>query len=206
MGAFGTLSMGSIFGVVLGSLIVLAIGAGLIKVQVNKRRTKKHMKLDEVKAKGLANDKERLNQREMDEGDLFGVRALEAGYFGGVAQSRPSSPTPSTTPSYKLSPSTTVVNWGDRSTQPNSASSSTTDLASTAIPKTAKTKPSPLRMEAGDTNLRVASDNTASVGGKGGAYIPPQSSSRSLRSESPALGQQHPAPLPLQDLPPSSQN
>lgn len=146
------------------------------------------MKLDEVKAKGLANDKERLNQREMDEGDLFGVRALEAGYFGGVAQSRPSSPTPSTTPSYKLSPSTTVVNWGDRSTQPNSASSSTTDLASTAIPKTAKTKPSPLRMEAGDTNLRVASDNTASVGGKGGAYIPPQSSSRSLRSESPALG------------------
>ncbi|KAH6674724.1 hypothetical protein B0J14DRAFT_20586 [Halenospora varia] len=188
MGAFGTLSMGSIFGVVLGCLIVLAIGAGLIKVQINKRRTKKHMKLDEVKAKGIANDEERLNQREMDEGDLFGVRALEAGYFGGVAQSRPSSPTPSTTPSYKLSPSTTVVNWGDRSTQPSSANSSTTDLANIAIPKATKTKPSPLRAEALDADLRAPSDDTASVGGKGGAYMPPQPSSRSQRSESPALG------------------
>lgn len=32
-----------------------------------------------------------LNGREKDEGDLFGVRAIEAGFFGGVAQSRPSS-------------------------------------------------------------------------------------------------------------------
>lgn len=32
-----------------------------------------------------------LNARELDEGDLFGVRAIQSGYFGGVAQSRPSS-------------------------------------------------------------------------------------------------------------------
>lgn len=30
-----------------------------------------------------------LNARELDEGDLFGVRAIQSGYYGGVAQSRP---------------------------------------------------------------------------------------------------------------------
>jgi len=71
------------------------------------------------------NDKEKLVARQLDEGDLFGVRALEAGYFGGVAQSRPSSPAPSTS-SYVLSPNTNVVNWGDRGA--HSASSSVTDV------------------------------------------------------------------------------
>lgn len=37
-----------------------------------------------------------LNARQMEEGDLFGIRALQSGYFGGVAQSRPVSPTGST--------------------------------------------------------------------------------------------------------------
>lgn len=32
-----------------------------------------------------------LNKRELDEGDLFGIRAIQSGYFGGVAQSRPAS-------------------------------------------------------------------------------------------------------------------
>jgi hypothetical protein len=32
-----------------------------------------------------------LNQREKDEGDLFGIRAIEAGFYAGVAQSRPTS-------------------------------------------------------------------------------------------------------------------
>lgn len=34
-----------------------------------------------------------LNVRQMEEGDLFGIRAIESGYFGGIAQSRPVSPT-----------------------------------------------------------------------------------------------------------------
>lgn len=38
-----------------------------------------------------------LNVRQMEEGDLFGIRAIQSGYFGGVAQSRPVSPTGSTT-------------------------------------------------------------------------------------------------------------
>lgn len=32
-----------------------------------------------------------INQREKDEGDLFGIRAIEAGFYAGVAQSRPTS-------------------------------------------------------------------------------------------------------------------
>ena len=32
-----------------------------------------------------------LNTRELDEGDLFGIRAIQSGYFGGVVQSRPTS-------------------------------------------------------------------------------------------------------------------
>jgi hypothetical protein len=42
--------------------------------------------------------------REKDEGDLFGIRAIEAGYFGGVAQSAPNSPTASRTNSRNNSP------------------------------------------------------------------------------------------------------
>lgn len=56
-----------------------------------RRRLKKH-----VAAKASKNKEDvelALNNRQADEGDLFGVRALEAGYFGGVAQSRPTSPT-----------------------------------------------------------------------------------------------------------------
>ena len=40
---------------------------------------------------GTRSDEEELNMREKDEGDLFGIRAIEAGFFGGVAQSRPTS-------------------------------------------------------------------------------------------------------------------
>ncbi|KAL8874577.1 MAG: hypothetical protein Q9174_000104 [Haloplaca sp. 1 TL-2023] len=39
-----------------------------------------------------------LNKREPDEGDLFGIRAIQSGFFGGVAQSRPSSIAESNSP------------------------------------------------------------------------------------------------------------
>lgn len=38
---------------------------------------------------GPKEDTVELNQREKDEGDLFGIRAIEAGFYAGVAQSRP---------------------------------------------------------------------------------------------------------------------
>lgn len=49
-----------------------------------------------------------LNQREKDEGDLFGIRAIEAGFYAGVAQSRPVSRANSVHGDPSLSSSTLV--------------------------------------------------------------------------------------------------
>ncbi|PMD63830.1 uncharacterized protein K444DRAFT_499485, partial [Hyaloscypha bicolor E] len=85
MGAFGSMGTAAIFGL------------------------EKNTKIAEMEAAMKSTDKEKLVRREkkLGEGDLFGVRALEHGYFGGVAQSRPSSPTPS----YRLAPNTALVDW-----------------------------------------------------------------------------------------------
>jgi hypothetical protein len=115
-----------------------------------------------------------INRRELDEGDLFGVRALEGGYFGGVAQSRPSSP------SSFLSPEANVTDWSKSDNQSGllSASSSTSDLRGTGITGATKEhKPSPLRLhdvQAGTNFGRPPlSPSASSVGGIGGSYIPP---------------------------------
>lgn len=50
----------------------------------------KIVKKEELEA-GPREDTVELNQREKDEGDLFGIRAIEAGFYAGVAQSRPTS-------------------------------------------------------------------------------------------------------------------
>ncbi len=54
-------------------------------------RIKKFTKKADLEAAGKTEERHELNTRELDEGDLFGVRAIESGYFGGVAQSRPAS-------------------------------------------------------------------------------------------------------------------
>jgi hypothetical protein len=51
---------------------------------------KKHTKKDELEA-GQKEDTVELTQREKDEGDVFGIRAIEAGFYAGVPQSRPGS-------------------------------------------------------------------------------------------------------------------
>lgn len=50
----------------------------------------KFVKEEQLEA-GQKEDTVELTQREKDEGDLFGIRAIEAGFFAGVAQSRPTS-------------------------------------------------------------------------------------------------------------------
>ncbi|EPE35392.1 hypothetical protein GLAREA_11091 [Glarea lozoyensis ATCC 20868] len=179
MGAFGNMDLGSAFGIVLGCLIALSFLAGLVKVLVNRRRLAHHVKLDAIKAKEKGGDKEMINQRVLDEGDLFGVRALEGGYFGGVSQSRPSSPSPS----YVLAPQTVVTDWSNTNNQPGnlSTSSSQTDLHSAGVSTPKKGhKPSPLRLheeKGGIIGVEVVrpplSPSASSVGGKGGAYMPP---------------------------------
>lgn len=55
-------------------------------------RLKKHIKkAAELEASGAREERVELNARELDEGDLFGVRAIQSGYYGGVTQSRPAS-------------------------------------------------------------------------------------------------------------------
>ncbi|KAK8254081.1 hypothetical protein IWZ00DRAFT_487455 [Phyllosticta capitalensis] len=69
-------------------LIVATLVVGALKwlyTRLNKLSVEKSEKTR------IDNDRLAFAQRNKDEGDLFGVRALEAGYFGGVSQSRPAS-------------------------------------------------------------------------------------------------------------------
>ncbi|RPB10423.1 hypothetical protein P167DRAFT_254328 [Morchella conica CCBAS932] len=93
---FGDLNLGLKYAIVLGALIFLVFIAGFMKLFYVRQKTRKIMA--EAKAKA-ANEEGKieqiaLNQREEGEGDLFGIRALERGFYGGVAQSRPTTPTP----------------------------------------------------------------------------------------------------------------
>ncbi|KAL8641371.1 MAG: hypothetical protein Q9228_001802 [Teloschistes exilis] len=66
----------------------------------SRRRLKKHVEKANLEAAGGTAQEERveLNKREPDEGDLFGIRAIQSGFFGGVAQSRPASIAESNSP------------------------------------------------------------------------------------------------------------
>ena len=86
---FGDLDLAYKYTVVFLSLLIITIIAGFIKVLFNRRKLQKAVKT-ELEA-GPKEDTVELNQREKDEGDLFGIRAIEAGFFAGVAQSRPTS-------------------------------------------------------------------------------------------------------------------
>jgi len=188
--------------IVLGCLVGIAFIAGFIKLYMNKQRSvireqsmdvaervprlKKNTKIAEVEAAMKSTDREKLvrRQKKPREGDLFGVRALEHGYFGGVAQSRPSSPTPS----YRLAPNATLTDWG-KTPKPTSSPSSSRNGSVSSLPMSinqSKHKPSPLRLQPTDAELsrRIAND-PASVGGIGGAYMPPLPSPRYNRSVTP---------------------
>ncbi|KAL8831625.1 MAG: hypothetical protein Q9170_005213 [Blastenia crenularia] len=91
MGWFGNLQLAYKYAIVLGSLFTIVIIAGLCKVFYDKRRVKKFVKKASLEAGGAQEERVELNKREPDEGDLFGIRAIQSGFFGGVAQSRPSS-------------------------------------------------------------------------------------------------------------------
>ncbi|KAF2821494.1 hypothetical protein CC86DRAFT_302989 [Ophiobolus disseminans] len=86
---FGDLQLAYKYIVVFCGLLVLVFCAGLVKVFFDRRKSK-FVKKEELEA-GPKEDTVELNQREKDEGDLFGIRAIEAGFYAGVAQSRPTS-------------------------------------------------------------------------------------------------------------------
>ncbi|APA11049.1 predicted protein [Sclerotinia sclerotiorum 1980 UF-70] len=173
MGWFGSQDLSTKFGIVLGSAIVIVLAAGLIKVWYNKRRLAKNIKIEELEKANST--QERLNVEELGEGDLFGVRAIERGFFGGVSQSRSNSPAQS----MFGPPSTTAVDLSEATRNleairgPSTASSSSGDSLSRhsseiSAPKSIKHKPSPLRLQPSDAEIR-----RAAMHNRAGSYIPP---------------------------------
>jgi len=131
------------------------------------------------------------------------VRAIQHGYFGGVAQSRDGSPAPSNyAMSYKSghNASSSVASSVAEYPYPRSQNLSVTSLP--RRPEPTKQFPSPLRLHPSDAqSIRSISmgpiDTTASVGGKGGAYIPPLALPRVFGRDSPAFGEEKPWVSPL---------
>lgn len=142
---------------VLGSLLLLTTLAGVAKIFYNRNRyesncpkfykasiqadvenrLKKFTKKAELEAAGAQEERVELNARELDEGDLFGIRAIQSGYYGGVAQSRPVSAAGSVSPDG--SQSNTLL--GSRSSPKLAA---TTRLSSVSALPLDSRQPSPL--------------------------------------------------------------
>ncbi|KAF8248089.1 hypothetical protein K440DRAFT_642796 [Wilcoxina mikolae CBS 423.85] len=78
----------------MGTLITLVVCFAFFKLYLQKRRTRKICEALKAKAADEEGRMEQvaLNPPEEEEGDLFGSRALERGFTGGVAQSRPVTP------------------------------------------------------------------------------------------------------------------
>lgn len=94
MSWFGNLQLAYKYALVFGSALALTLFLGFIKLMADRRKMKKLVKdLEAVPGRKATIDhgQSELNMREKDEGDLFGIRAIEAGFFGGVAQSAPNS-------------------------------------------------------------------------------------------------------------------
>ena len=144
-----------------------------------------------MEAAAKRTDREKLMRKKPAEGELFGVRALENGYFGGVAQSRSNSPAPS----YILAPSTPVLDWAKAGKMGSPAGSIRSmemqeprnmSVSSLATPKPVRPKISPLRLQPSDAELNGRRNHSvSSVGGIGGIYMPPLPSPRSIRSGTP---------------------
>lgn len=166
-------------------------------------RLKRDTAIADLEAAAKASDREKLVGRVPREGDLFGVRAIQHGYFGGVAQSRDGSPAPSNyAMSYKSghNASSSIASSVAEYPYPRSQNLSVTSLP--RRPEPTKQFPSPLRLHPSDAqSIRSISmgpiDTTASVGGKGGAYIPPLSLPRTFGRDSPAFGEEKPWVSPL---------
>ncbi|KAJ4369426.1 hypothetical protein N0V86_009258 [Didymella sp. IMI 355093] len=124
---FGDLQLAYKYIVVFLALLVLTILAGCVKVLFDRRKLKQHIKND-AEAATVKEDTVELNQREKDEGDLFGIRAIEAGFYAGVAQSRPTSRAGSIAGYPNMSSSTLVANPNSPLLKPNSHGGSMVSL------------------------------------------------------------------------------
>ncbi|KAF2449069.1 hypothetical protein P171DRAFT_482104 [Karstenula rhodostoma CBS 690.94] len=104
---FGNLDLAYKYTVVFVALLLLAILAGLVKVFFGRRKLKK-LTTKQNEHVQVKEERMELTGREKDEGDYFRVRALEAGFYAGVAQSAPTSRAGSVAGSPFMSRSTLV--------------------------------------------------------------------------------------------------
>ncbi|KAH6625873.1 hypothetical protein C7974DRAFT_209113 [Boeremia exigua] len=125
---FGDLQLAYKYIVVFLSLLALVMLAGFIKVFFDRRKLNAFVKKDEETA-ATREDTVELNQREKDEGDLFGIRAIEAGFYAGVAQSRPTSRAGSIVGHPNMSSSTLVANPNSPLLKPHPNGGSTVSLS-----------------------------------------------------------------------------
>ncbi|KAF2629391.1 hypothetical protein BU25DRAFT_337460 [Macroventuria anomochaeta] len=124
---FGNLQLAYKYIVVFLALLVLTILAGFVKLFFDRRKLQQHIKKDAETA-AVKEDTVELNQREKDEGDLFGIRAIEAGFYAGVAQSRPTSRAGSIVGHPNMSSSTLVANPNSPLLKPHSNGGSMVSL------------------------------------------------------------------------------
>lgn len=139
-------------------------------------RLEKGIKIRDFKGAAKIRAKDKGVDIRPREGDVFGARALEAGYFGGIAESRPSSLSSSDV----LSPSIALVDWSGAVKEGFHSSSSST--ISLPTPVLATKKPSPLRLQPSEVewSANLTHSPTARLGGGGGAYMSPLPSLRSI--------------------------
>ncbi|TAQ86213.1 hypothetical protein B7494_g5467 [Chlorociboria aeruginascens] len=135
------------------ALVVLTFIAGGIKVFYNKRQLAKNTKIADLEAAGKLKERENLVQREFDEGDLFGVRALEHGFFGGVSQSRPTSPAPGSIAGSAESIKLKGISGSAASSVIDLPSMRNSNFSPITAPQPAKTKPAALRLQPSDAEL-----------------------------------------------------
>ncbi|KAF2187395.1 hypothetical protein K469DRAFT_113185 [Zopfia rhizophila CBS 207.26] len=128
MGWFGSLDLAYKYTLIFGCLLLATISAGVVKVLYDRNKLKKFAKEQENVEAGRRDDQLELNQREKDEGDLFGVRAIEAGFYAGIPQSRPGSAAGSISGVPSMSSNTLVGSLASPKVQSHSMSSSVTSL------------------------------------------------------------------------------
>ncbi|PVI06406.1 hypothetical protein DM02DRAFT_609981 [Periconia macrospinosa] len=176
---FGDLNLAYKYTVVFLALLALTILAGLIKVFFDRRKLKKVTQKIKEEEEGRE-DQVELNHREKDEGDLFGVRAIEAGFFAGIPQSRPTSRAGSIAGSPSMSSSTLI--GGFNSSKLNSMASSVTDLPlahtnnrdSDVLPSTSpprRMSPPALKLAPSEAEMTGRHNHNASV--NMGLTVPP---------------------------------
>jgi len=135
---FESLDLALKYAIVFGLLLFITLLAAALKMFLDQRKLQKHMKPQDLEA-ARTEEQHDANAKEPEEGDFFGVRAIERGYFGGVFQSSHASRDYS--PASSISPLTTSSIVDER---PSSRGVTTPAMSSISKPTTEEAQIIPL--------------------------------------------------------------